>query len=107
AGTFAARSLAVRINSRGSPWVNEDLAAIAGAEVRPQSVIVPKVESDEDVVFVEGLLDEVEQTAAHLPRIGLQVLIETPRSLWSLREICAASSRLEALILGYADLSAS
>jgi citrate lyase subunit beta/citryl-CoA lyase len=106
-GIFAARALAVRVNSPRSPWMSADLEAIACAHVPPQSVIVPKVRSADDVVLVDRLLDELERAAGQPAHLGVQVLIETPGALSSLREICAASSRLEALILGYADLGAS
>lgn len=106
-GDFAAGSVTVRVNSPGSDWIHDDLMALAGAPVPPASVIVPKVGGAGDLVAVDRVLRHIERSAGDGRRIGLQVLIETARGLWSLPEICASSERLEALILGYVDLAAS
>jgi citrate lyase subunit beta/citryl-CoA lyase len=106
-GGFAAGAIAVRVNAPGTPWAHEDLAAIGGAAVRPRSVVVPKVESAGDLAFVDRLLDGVERTAGHDEPLRVQALIETAAGLRAVDEIAASSPRLEALILGYADLGAS
>lgn len=106
-GGFAAGTLAVRVNAPGTPWAHEDLVALGGAERRPRSVVVPKVEGAGDLAFVDRLLDGVERSAGHDEPLGVQALVETARGLRALDEIAAASPRLDALILGYADLGAS
>lgn len=108
-GTFAGRAdvrpFAVRINALSSPWGERDLVELVhNADGRIRSLIVPKVERPEDVLAVHGLLDELGAEGAG---VGLQALIETASGLLRAGEIAAASPRLEALILGYLDLTAS
>lgn len=102
-GGFAARSVAIRINALESPWIADDVAAAASAPVAPSSLVVPKVQSGDDLAFVERLL--AADTGAS--RIGLQALIETAHGLGSVREVSTSAPRLEALVLGYIDLAAS
>jgi citrate lyase subunit beta/citryl-CoA lyase len=70
-------------------------------------VIVPKVKAPRDVWFVETLLDQLEADLALPQRIGIEVLIEETEALARVEEIAGCSPRLEALILGVGDLSAS
>ena len=100
-----APTVAVRINALAGPWGERDVVEIvrrAGPQIG--SLILPKVERAEDVTAVEALLDGLGGRAEH---VRLQVLIETAAGLLRVGEIAAASPRLEALILGYADLAAS
>jgi citrate lyase subunit beta/citryl-CoA lyase len=99
--------VAVRVNAPRSPWCHLDLAALAALPDLPASVVVPKVESAADLAFVERLLDGLEAAAGRSQPLGVQALIETAAGVAAVAEIAAASSRLEALILGYADLAAS
>jgi citrate lyase subunit beta/citryl-CoA lyase len=82
---WAAPTVAVRVN-RGSA---EDLALVA--EARPAVVVLPKVESPDEV--------------ADLP-VPAEAQIETARGL-ALCEQIAAAPGLEALVLGPGDLAAS
>ena len=93
-GAAARGTLAVRINGTGTPWWREDLAAAAAADV----VIVPKVESAEEVERVAELLPE---------GVGLEVQIETTRGLVEVERIAAAGGPLEALVFGPGDFAAS
>ncbi|HWH12081.1 MAG TPA: CoA ester lyase [Solirubrobacteraceae bacterium] len=99
--------IAVRVNAPGSPWCHLDLIALAGADVPPASVILPKTESPDDIAFVDRLLAGVEAAADVTRPLGVQALIETAGGLLWASEIAGASGRLETLILGYADLSVS
>ena len=102
------KTRAVRINGVHTEWAHDDLISIvtaAGANL--DIVIVPKVKAPRDVWFVESLLEQLE-TKLRLPHpIGIEVLIEEAEALARVEEIAACSPRLEALILGVGDLSAS
>jgi citrate lyase subunit beta/citryl-CoA lyase len=97
----------VRVNAPRTPWCHADIVALASSRYRPASIVVPKVESAGDLAFVERLLDGVEAAHASGRAIRVQALIETAAGVSRVQEIAAASPRLDALILGYADLSAS
>ena len=100
-------TLSVRVNAPRSPWCHRDVIALADPDVRLESIVVPKVESAGDLAFVERLLDGAEAAAGRDAPIRLQALIETAAGLSRVQEIAAASPRLDALILGYADLGAA
>ncbi len=97
--------LTVRINATTTGWWRDDLAACAG-NAAITSVVVPKVETPEDLVAVSGLLGQVEAAVARTTPLELQALIESPAGLANVSAI-AGSPRLVALVIGYADLAAS
>jgi len=90
------RTTALRVNGRSTPWWEEDLRT--AAEARPDVVVLPKVESPEDVAAAAELLP---------PGIGLEAQIETARGLAEAEAIAGAGHGLEALVFGPADLAAS
>ncbi|MGD9734439.1 MAG: CoA ester lyase [Solirubrobacterales bacterium] len=103
------RYLSVRVNAVGTPWFQRDVLALAELERRPDSIVVPKVEGPGDLASVEHLLAEAEAEAGVGDRspLGIQALVETAAGLARVGEIAAAGGRLEALVIGYADLAAS
>jgi citrate lyase subunit beta/citryl-CoA lyase len=98
------RHLSIRVNPVGSPWGEADLLAVAGAERRPDSVVLPKVEQVADLDAVAGILAGAGAGRSPLP---LQALIETAAGLGRVDEIAGGGNHLAALIIGYADLAAS
>ena len=70
--------------------------------------MLPKVQTPGQVEAMDLLLTQVEKNAG-LPvgHIGIEAQIETAQGLINVNEICAASSRLETVILGPVDFSAS
>jgi citrate lyase subunit beta/citryl-CoA lyase len=90
------RTTALRVNARGTAWWEDDLRA--AAEARPDVVVLPKVESPEDVSAAAALLPA---------ETGLEAQIETARGLIEAEKIAAAGDGLEALVFGPADLAAS
>jgi citrate lyase subunit beta/citryl-CoA lyase len=99
---------AVRVNGLDTPWCHGDIIEIVtGARDAVDVLIVPKVRHARDVWWVDVLLTQLE-TKLRLPRpIGLEVLIEEAEGLANALQIAQASERLEALIFGAGDLSAS
>ena len=99
----------VRVNAWDSPWTYGDVIEVVGnAGERLDEVMLPKVQSAAEVVAMDLLLTQVEKVHG-LPtgHVGIEAQIETARGLVAVEEICAASPRLEAVILGPVDLSAS
>jgi citrate lyase subunit beta / citryl-CoA lyase len=95
-GGSLGRTTALRVNGRSTAWWEDDLRA--AAEARPDVVVLPKVESPEDVSAAAELLPK---------GIGLEAQIETARGLLAAERIAAAGHGLEALVFGPADLAAS
>jgi citrate lyase subunit beta/citryl-CoA lyase len=99
---------AVRVNDVGTTWAHDDIIDVVTHAGRNLDVIiVPKVKAPRDVWFVDTLLSQLEPKLGLERRIGLEVLIEEAEALSRVEEIAACSPRLEALILGVGDLSAS
>ncbi|HSX21442.1 MAG TPA: CoA ester lyase [Gaiellaceae bacterium] len=89
-------TLAIRINGIATPWWREDLTA--GIAANPDVIVVPKVETAEDVGQVIELLPA---------GIGLELMVETARGLAEIERIAALGGPLEALVFGPGDFGAS
>jgi citrate lyase subunit beta/citryl-CoA lyase len=99
---------AVRINGIETPWCHGDIIeVVTGARDALDVLIVPKVRTARDVWWVDVLLSQLEAKLGLTRPIGLEVLIEEAEGLANALEIAQASPRLEALIFGAGDLSAS
>jgi citrate lyase subunit beta/citryl-CoA lyase len=97
--------IAVRVNALAGPWGERDVVELARRSgTKIHSFIVPKVERALDILQAQRLL---ESAGGRSISVRLQALVETAAGLVHSVEIAAASPRLEALILGYADLTAS
>ena len=99
---------AVRINGLDTVWCHDDIIEIVtGAREAVDVLIVPKARTARDVWWVDVLLTQLETKLGLEKRIGLEVLIEDAEGLANAVEIARASDRLEAVIFGAGDLSAS
>ena len=93
--------VAVRINGLDTPWFGEDL--LAARAVRPDAIVLPKVESADNLRTVETALVEMDAPDT----IALWAMIETPRGLRDVHAIAEAGGRLRALVAGTNDLVAA
>src|SRR3954452_8819928 len=103
------RVLCVRVNAWDTKWTAYDVIEVVGkAGDRLDEIMLPKVQSAAEVVALDLLLTQVEQNCG-LPvgHIGIEAQIETARGIINVEEICAASPRIETVILGPVDFSAS
>ncbi len=103
------RVLCVRVNAWDTVWTYGDVIEVVGnAGERLDEIMLPKVNSAAEVVALDLLLTQVERNCG-LPvgHIGIEAQIETARGLINVEDICAASPRLETIILGPVDFSAS
>jgi citrate lyase subunit beta/citryl-CoA lyase len=102
------KTRAVRINDLESEYAYQDIITVVeGAGEHLDTVIVPKIKSARDVWWVDVLLTQIEKRMKLSRRIGLEVLIEEVEAMQNVDEIARASTRLEAIIFGYIDYSAS
>ena len=102
------RVLCVRVNDWSTEWTAFDVIEVVGnAGERLDEIMLPKVQDAGQVQALDLLLTQVEKKAG-LPigHIGIEAQIETARGLINVEEICAASPRLETIILGPVDFSA-
>jgi citrate lyase beta subunit len=105
---YAHRLRMLRINGLDTPFAYRDLIEVVeAAGDRLDLIMLPKAGSDRDVAFVDTLLTEIEMNCGLSRRIGIEAQIETAEGFLAVREIGQASPRLEALIFGPGDYSAS
>ena len=90
----------VRINGVRTPVGLKDLLAIVEHPSPPDAVMLPKVESADEVRIVDALL----QGAAR--PIGLHVIIESNAGLEHALAIAAASASVRSLLFGAVDMAA-
>jgi citrate lyase subunit beta / citryl-CoA lyase len=99
---------AVRVNGLDTIWCHDDVVeVVTAAGGNLDILVIPKARSARDVWWFDVLLSQLEAKLGLNRRIGLEVLIEEAEGLENAAEIARASSRVEAIILGSGDLSAS
>jgi len=98
-GGYGHRELLVRTNSLASAWGFEDLQMAARTDAH--AVLIPKVESADDVRKVAGILD----AAGAKPTMSIWCMMETPRGILRAEEIADAHPRLAGLVMGTSDLA--
>jgi citrate lyase beta subunit len=105
---FGRRRRILRINGLDTPFAYRDVIEVVEvAGDRLDLIMLPKAGSSEDVSFLDKLLSQIELHRGFPRRIGIEAQIETAAGFVWLREIARSSSRLEALIFGPGDYSAS
>jgi citrate lyase subunit beta/citryl-CoA lyase len=105
---FGTKVRQVRINALDSAYAYRDVIEIVeAAHQNLDVIIVPKVNTGSDLLFVDTLLTQIEVAVKSTRRIGLEALIETAQGRFNLAGIVAASKRLEGLIFGSGDYAAS
>jgi citrate lyase subunit beta/citryl-CoA lyase len=94
----------VRINAVGSEYMEADLQAILVPGL--QGLVLPKLETPDEVRLVERYLDGYEDAVGLAPgSVELIATIESARGLLAAPAIAAASSRVAALMFGAEDFS--
>ena len=95
----------VRINPFYTQRAEQDLQAVLPG--RPNAIVVPKANTAEIIVETDKLITSAEKSMG-LPegQIAILALIESGLAYVNLAAVCAASARLQALILVAEDLAA-
>ncbi|TGK03379.1 CoA ester lyase [Leptospira selangorensis] len=96
---FSKRERIIRINHWQSPWFQEDLQTLK--KIRPDSVIIPGIQTAEDISFVLEKINSV------LPNLPVLVLIEHAKAVLQAESILKTSEQILALVLENNSLSAS
>jgi citrate lyase subunit beta / citryl-CoA lyase len=108
AGEWGGRLVAVRVNDATTQWAHRDVLDVVGGGGRVDVVILPKVTSPDHVVWLDLLLGQVEREAGLAAgQTGIEAQIEDASGLAAVNAIAVASPRLEALVFGPADFTAS
>jgi citrate lyase subunit beta/citryl-CoA lyase len=101
-GKTGPAEIIVRINAMNSDWGADDLAA--AREVRPDGILLPKVETPRDILEVNDQLDDDHAG----PDMWLWAMIETPKALMNIGAIAELGrdrgARLACLVAGTNDI---
>ena len=98
----------VRINDTGTQWCHDDvISVVEGARENLDVIMLTKPYDASDVQFVDKLLTQLELKIGLKKKIGLELLIEETLGMQNVEQIAASTPRLEAMIFGMGDYSAS
>ncbi|RCW84385.1 HpcH/HpaI aldolase/citrate lyase family protein [Phyllobacterium bourgognense] len=93
----------VRVNGLASEWGAEDL--FAARACRPDAILLPKVETPQDITGVAEILEETDASEG----VRLWAMIETPRGILNADEIAElglrSTARLDCFVIGTNDIS--
>lgn len=100
-GGYGHRELMVRINALSTEWGLEDIASISAAATAPDAVLIPKIDTAEDVNEAIAAFE-----AAGCPdSVDMWIMAETPACILNIAEVAAAHPRLRGIVMGTSDLS--
>ena len=106
---FGSKTVAVRVNGTDTPHYYKDLIAVverAGQHL--DAVMIPKARTPGDIEMTAKLLTQLELACGYeVGRIGIEAQIEDATGLVACEAIALASPRMETLIFGPGDYSAS
>jgi citrate lyase subunit beta/citryl-CoA lyase len=108
-GGYGDRVRVVRINDLTTEWTYRDLVTVVeGAGANLDAIMLPKVQTPEQVVWLDLTLTQIEKTMGlEVGRIGIEAQIENAPGLINVDAIAGASPRMETIIFGPADFMAS
>jgi citrate lyase subunit beta/citryl-CoA lyase len=108
-GDWGKRVRTVRVNDWTTQWTYRDvIEVVEGAGANLDCIMLPKVQTAEQVVALDVLLTQIETTMGHeVGRIGIEAQIENALGLINVDAIATASPRVETIIFGPADFMAS
>jgi len=108
-GGWGEKVRTVRVNDWTTQWTYTDVVeVVSGAGADLDCIMLPKVQSADQVVALDLLLTQIEKSEGlEVGRIGIEAQIENARGLIAVDAIAAASPRVETIIFGPADFMAS
>jgi citrate lyase subunit beta/citryl-CoA lyase len=108
-GDWTGKTMVVRVNDLTTSWTYRDvIEVVEGAGAHLDCIMLPKVQSAEQVTWLDLLLTQIEKTIGlEVGRIGIEAQIENARGLVNVDAIAGASPRTETIIFGPADFMAS
>jgi citrate lyase subunit beta / citryl-CoA lyase len=108
-GGWEGKTRVVRVNDWTTEWTYRDVTEVVeGAGANLDAVMLPKVQTPEQVHALDLLLTQIEKTMGlEVGRIGVEAQIENARGLNNVVAIAESSPRLETIVFGPADFMAS
>jgi len=105
---YGSVGLWTRVNALNSPWLLDDLFEIvAHVGNKVDVIMLPKVEGEWDIHYLDQLLAQLEARHAVTRPILIHAILETAEGVDNVASIATASPRMHGISLGPADLAAS
>lgn len=100
-GGYGAREIIIRTNGINTEYFKDDLKMAVAA--KPDAILVPKIESKAEVISIDAQIRELNNRQP----IDIWAMIETPRAILDIFNICSASETtpFKALVMGTNDLA--
>jgi malyl-CoA/(S)-citramalyl-CoA lyase len=101
-------AVSVRINGLDTQYCYRDIVdVVEQAGDKLDTILIPKVGSPSDILFVSTMLEQIE-AAKKIKPINIHILIETALGMANVESIAqTCPERLEAMVFGVADYAAS
>ena len=101
-------AVSVRINGLDTHYCYRDIVEVVEqAGDKLDTILIPKVNTPADILFVSTLLEQIEMAKGYKP-INIHILIETALGMANVEAIAqTCPERLEAMVFGVADYAAS
>ncbi len=102
------KNISYRINSLEYPYVYKDVIDVVekvGDKIK--SIVIPKVETPDNVIWVHTLLTQIERAFGIKEKIEIEASIETAKGLLNIEKIISSCSRIRSLVFGVADYTVS
>jgi citrate lyase subunit beta/citryl-CoA lyase len=108
-GGWDGKTRVVRVNDWTTEWTYRDVTEVVeGAGANLDAVMLPKVQTPEQVVALDLLITQIERILGYeVGKIGIEAQIENALGLTNVNAIAAASPRVETIVFGPADFMAS
>ena len=100
-GGYAHRELMVRVNGLATEWGAGDIAAVAGWSTAPDALLIPKIDTAEDVREAIAACE----AAGISDSVAIWIMTETPACILNIAEVASAHPRLRGMVMGTSDLS--
>src|SRR2546421_10315876 len=96
-GDWSGKTRTVRVNDLTTKWTYRDvITVVEGAGANLDCIMLPKVQTAEQILWLDVLLTQIEQTVGlEVGRIGIEAQIENAKGLVNVDEIAGASPRTE------------
>ena len=100
-GGYGQRELIVRINALATEWGAADIAAISAFPTPPDAVLIPKIDTANDVIEAISAFEK----AGCPDSVAMWIMAETPLCILNIAQVAAAHPRLAGMVMGTSDLS--
>ena len=102
------KTLSVRVNPMDTDFFRRDVEKLISLnKQRLDLIMLPKVNSEKDVIKLEKIVNQIEKRNKIKKKIGFELIIETAQGLINVNKIAGSSKRIESLHFGAADFAAS